>query len=55
MTEVSIVNSLLRNFVAIGLPDKTKANRLLYAGSYIVGGRLGMMKEKGKNLKSKEP
>eukprot|EP00111_Clytia_hemisphaerica_P013739 TCONS_00040429-protein len=55
MKEVSIVNSLLRNFVAIGIPDITKANRLLYAGSYIVCERLGLLKEKGEKLKSKKP
>ena len=55
MKEVSIVNSLLRNFVAIGLPDITKANRLLYAGSYIVCERLGVLKNKGEKIKSKKP
>ena len=55
MKEVSIVNSLLRNFVAIGLPDITKANRLLYAGSYVVCERLGLLKERGEKLKSKKP
>ena len=47
MKEVSIVNSLLRNFVSIEIADITKANSLLYAGSYIVCERLGLMKEIG--------
>ena len=55
MKEVSIVNSLLRNFVTIGIPDITKANRLLYAGSYIVCERLGLLKERGERLKSRKP
>ena len=55
MKEVSIVNSVLRNLVTIGIPDVTKANRVLYAGSYVVCERLGLMKEKGQSLKSKKP
>lgn len=55
MKEVSIVNSLLRNFVAIGIPDITKANRLLYAGSYVICERLGVLKSRGERLKSKKP
>jgi len=55
LKEVSIVNSLLRNFVAIGIPDISKANRLLYAGSYVVCERLGMMRDRVEKLKSKKP
>ena len=49
LREVTIVNRLLHN-VHIEEPDVTKVNRLLYAGSYIVCERLGVL-EKRKNVK----
>ena len=55
MKEVSVVNCLLRNVIAIGIPDVTKANRLLYAGSFVVCERLGLLKGKRKGLKSRKP
>ena len=54
MKEVNIVNGLLHN-VYMEKVDVTSVNRLLYAGSYVVCERMGLMKSKGKVLKSKKP
>ena len=53
MKEVSFVNSLLSNILP-SCNDVTIFNKLLYAGSYVVCERLGLIK-KAPNLKSKKP
>ena len=53
MKEVSLVNSLLHN-IARCCDNVTGVNRLLYAGSYVVCERLGVIKKKVE-LKSKKP
>ena len=53
MNEVSVVNSLLLN-VARCCDDVTDVNTLLYAGSYVVCEKLGVIKKK-QALKSKKP
>ena len=55
MKEVKLVNGLIHNLVEDGM-GVTEMNRLLYAGSYVVCNRLGLIrKKKGKSLKSKKP
>ena len=54
MREVKIVNSLLHN-VCPDLQDVTHVNRLLYAGSFVVCERLGLMKPQKPTKKSNKP
>ena len=52
--EVVLVNRLLSNMAGSCL-DVTSVNRLLYAGSFVVCERLGLMKKRKETLKSKKP
>ena len=52
--EVVLVNKLLENMTSL-CTDVTSVNRLLYAGSYVVCERLGLLKKNRENLKSKKP
>ena len=52
--EVSLVNRLLSNMAGSCI-DVTSVNKLLYAGSYVVCERLGLMKKRKETLKSKKP
>ena len=52
--EVNIVNGLLHN-VDIGEVNVTNVNRLLYAGSYVVCERLGLMKKEKVNGHNPKP
>ena len=52
--EVGLVNRLLTNMTG-SCVDVTSVNKLLYAGSYVVCERLGLMKKRKETLKSKKP
>ena len=52
--EVGLVNRLLLNMTG-SCVDVTSVNRLLYAGSYVVCERLGLLKKRKESLKSKKP
>ena len=52
--EISLVNGLLPNLLHLCV-DATSLNRLIYAGSYVVCERLGVLGKKNKCLKSKKP
>jgi len=54
MKEVSLVNNMLHN-VDVGEVNVSTLNRLIYAGSYVVCERLGLMKPKKNHLQSKKP
>ena len=55
MKEVKLIDGLIHNLVRDGI-GVTEVNRFLYAGSYVVCTRLGLIrKQKGKSLKSKKP
>lgn len=54
MREVSTVNKILDN-VNVGQVDVGTVNRLIYAGSYVVCERLGLMKPRKEDLRSKKP
>ena len=54
MREVSLINGLLSN-VSPFCNDVSSLNKLLYAGSYVVCERLGLMKKKGPAPNFKKP
>ena len=52
--QASIVNGLLHN-IFIDNVDVSSVNKLLYAGSYVVCERLGLLKAKKQVMKSNKP
>ena len=54
LKEVCVINSLLHN-VDVGEVNVSSVNRLIYAGSYVVCERLGLMKQNKKHIPSKKP
>ena len=54
LKEVSLVNRLLGNLSLI-CHDVSSVNKLLYAGSYVVCERLGLMEKKNPPQKFKKP
>ena len=49
---VELLNSVIHNFITNSI---TEMNNLLYAGAYVVAGKLGKMKKNKSNEKRKEP
>ena len=53
MVEVELVEGLMHNLVSEGM-SVTEVNRLLYAGSFMVASRLGMIKKKDRKKEAKK-